>query len=86
VLLSHGTGGTATGMSWLPTSLAQIGYICVGVDHHGNTATEPYRAEGFICWWERALDHSLIIDQVNQIPAIINRITMKVIERESVVS
>ena len=74
VLLSHGTGGTAAGMSWLGTRLAQRGYICIGVDHHGNTATEPYRAEGFICWWERALDLSLIIDQVNQIPAIENHV------------
>ena len=63
-------------MSWLGTRLAQRGYICIGVDHHGNTATEPYRAEGFICWWERALDLSLIIDQVNQIPAIENHVNL----------
>ena len=76
VLLSHGTGGTATGMSWLGTRLAQRGFICIGVDHHGNTAAEPYRAEGFICWWERAADLSLIIDQANQFPTINNRVNL----------
>lgn len=70
VLLSHGTGGTATGMSWLGARLARMGYVCVGVDHHGNTANEAYRAEGFICWWERVADLSFILDHVDQIQNI----------------
>lgn len=77
VLLSHGTGGSANGMGWLATRLAQRGYICVGVDHHGNTASEPYRAEGFICWWERPSDFSLIIDRVDQIPPIQNKVSVE---------
>ena len=74
VLLSHGTGGSANGMGWLATRLAQDGYICIGVDHHGNTASESYRAEGFICWWERPSDLSLIIDRVDQIAPIKNNV------------
>ncbi|MCB1755667.1 MAG: alpha/beta fold hydrolase [Gammaproteobacteria bacterium] len=74
VVFSHGTGGTSTGLAWLGTRLAQTGYICIGVDHHGNTAIEPYRAEGFICWWERASDLSFIIDHANDIAAIKNRV------------
>lgn len=76
VLLSHGTGGTATGMSWIATRLAQSGYICIGVDHHGNTASEPYLAEGFICWWERPVDLSYIIDHVNRISPIKNKVNL----------
>lgn len=62
VLLSHGTGGTAASLAWLAEGLAQQGFVVIGIDHHGNTASEPYRAEGFLCWWERARDLSVILD------------------------
>lgn len=62
VLLSHGTGGTANGLGWLGCRLAAAGFVAIGVNHHGNTALEPYRAEGFLCWWERARDLSVILD------------------------
>ncbi|AXS38941.1 hypothetical protein [Breoghania sp. L-A4] len=62
VLMSHGTGGTAAGLSWLAQRLAQQGHIVIGANHHGNTATEPYRAEGFLCWWERARDLTVLMD------------------------
>jgi predicted dienelactone hydrolase len=64
VLLSHGTGGAALGLGWFGRRLAQHGFIAVGVNHHGNTLTEPYRAEGFLCWWERARDLTVLLDQV----------------------
>ncbi|WP_197679147.1 alpha/beta hydrolase family protein [Auraticoccus monumenti] len=62
VVLSHGTGGLAGGLSWLATRLAGHGYVVVGVDHHGNTGSEPYLAEGFLCLWERARDVSALLD------------------------
>lgn len=62
VLLSHGTGGTAVGLGWLAERLAEEGFMVIGVDHHGNTASEPYRAEGFLCWWERAADLGALLD------------------------
>jgi predicted dienelactone hydrolase len=62
VLLSHGTGGTAAGLSWLAHRLAKAGFVVIGVDHHGNTAAEPYRPEGFLCWWERARDLTVLLD------------------------
>ncbi|MFD2205853.1 alpha/beta hydrolase family protein [Kiloniella antarctica] len=62
VLLSHGTGGRAQGLSWLGTRLAEQGFISIAVSHHGNNCTEPYLAEGFLCWWERARDLSTVID------------------------
>ncbi|MDP1700372.1 MAG: hypothetical protein Q8L53_05330 [Aestuariivirga sp.] len=62
VLLSHGTGGTAQGLCWLGTRLAAKGFISIGVSHHGNTAAEPYLPEGFLCWWERARDLTIILD------------------------
>lgn len=74
VLLSHGTGGTASGMTWLGRRLATEGFICLGVDHHGNTGSEPYRAEGFIRWWERSTDLSFIIDNLSQIDSIRHRV------------
>ncbi|WP_371932450.1 hypothetical protein [Pararhizobium sp. IMCC21322] len=61
VLLSHGTGGTAESVSWLAWALACEGYVVTGANHHGNTGLEPYLAEGFLCWWERAPDLSMLL-------------------------
>jgi predicted dienelactone hydrolase len=64
VLLSHGTGGAAWHLEWLARDLARRGFIAVGVNHHGNTTSEPYRAEGFLCWWERARDLTVLLDNI----------------------
>ncbi len=64
VMLSHGTGGTAEGLGWLAYELARHGYIAIAPNHHGNTGVEPFRAEAFICWWERASDLSLLLDHL----------------------
>jgi predicted dienelactone hydrolase len=61
VLLSHGTGGVALGMEWLGRRLAQRGFIALAVNHHGNTGLELYRAEGFLCLWERARDLTVLL-------------------------
>jgi len=62
IVLSHGTGGTAMQMAWLGTALARAGFIVAAVDHPGNNGEEPYTAEGFALWWERATDLSEVID------------------------
>ena len=62
VLLSHGSGGVATGLEWLGYRLAQAGFVAVGIDHHGHAGSEPYRAEGFLCLWERAADLTALLD------------------------
>ncbi|WP_346892413.1 alpha/beta fold hydrolase [uncultured Roseibium sp.] len=62
VLLSHGTGGSALSLGWLGAGLARHGYIVIGANHHGNTSAEPYLPEGFLCWWERMRDLSLLLD------------------------
>lgn len=62
VVVSHGTGGTAVSLGWLARRLAANGFLVLAADHHGNTAIEPYRAEGFLCWWERARDLSVLLD------------------------
>lgn len=64
VLISHGTGGSASGLGWLASSLAAQGCVVLGVDHHGNTGVEAYCAEGFLCWWERARDLSVLLDHL----------------------
>jgi predicted dienelactone hydrolase len=42
--------------------LAECGFVALGVDHHGHTGTQPYRAEGFLCLWERARDFTTLLD------------------------
>jgi predicted dienelactone hydrolase len=62
ILLSHGTGGSAMQMAWIGTALARAGYVAVAVNHPGNNGLEPYTAEGFVLWWERATDLSEVLD------------------------
>lgn len=64
ILFSHGTGGSVMGLTWLAEALVEAGCIVVGANHHGNTGEEEYRAEGFICWWERIRDLSVLLDNV----------------------
>ena len=64
VLLSHGTGGTAESLGWLARALAREGYVVLGANHHGNTGLEHYLAEGFLCWWERAADLSVMLSEI----------------------
>jgi apolipoprotein N-acyltransferase len=64
VVISHGTGGSASAMAWLGTRLAARGYIAVAVNHPGNNALEPYTVRGFTLWWERAADLSQAIDEM----------------------
>lgn len=64
VLLSHGTGASALMMAWLGTDLAAHGYIAAAVNHPGNNGTEPYTPQGFILWWERARDLSVVADKM----------------------
>ena len=65
VLLSHGTGGAGPTLAWLAETLAARGYVVAAVNHHGNTGAEPaYRLEGFMVWWDRPRDLSLLIDKL----------------------
>tara|TARA_R110002124_G_scaffold16882_4_gene71383 strand:+ start:4518 stop:5306 length:789 start_codon:yes stop_codon:yes gene_type:complete len=53
----------ALSLDWLGHRLAQRGLVAVGIDHHGHTVTEVYRAEGFFCLWQRARDFTALLDQ-----------------------
>jgi predicted dienelactone hydrolase len=65
VLLSHGTGGSAIQMMWLGYYLASRGYIVAAINHHGNTAAEKQpAAQGFMLFWERANDLSVLLDKL----------------------
>ncbi|MBJ3785804.1 alpha/beta hydrolase family protein [Devosia sediminis] len=64
VLLSHGTGGSPQSLGWLARFLAGHGHVVIGAHHHGNTAREPYRPEGFLAWWERAPDLSALLTEL----------------------
>ena len=61
VLMSHGTGGSAESIGWLARRLARAGHIVIGAQHHGNTAGERFSPAGFLCWWERASDLSILL-------------------------
>jgi len=75
VLLSHGTGGSAIQMMWLGYYLASRGYVAAAVNHHGNTAAEPQRApQGFLLYWERARDLTLVLDKLLADPLFGGRI------------
>jgi predicted dienelactone hydrolase len=65
IVLSHGTGGAAVGLSWLAQALAAQGYLVAAPNHHGNTAAEDKPVlEGTIVWWDRPRDLSRLIDSL----------------------
>jgi predicted dienelactone hydrolase len=65
VLLSHGTGGSAVQMMWLGYYLAARGYIVAAVNHHGNTASEKQLfPQGFLLYWERVKDLTVVLDKL----------------------
>jgi predicted dienelactone hydrolase len=65
ILISHGTGGSASGMFWLGYHLAARGYIVAAVNHHGNTGAEAKMdPRGFLLYWERARDISAVLDKL----------------------
>jgi len=74
VVLSHGTGGSALALGWLARRLAERGYVAIGANHHGNWIGEPYRPEGFLCWWERAGDLSVLLDHLPAEPWLAGRV------------
>jgi len=76
VMLSHGTGGAALHLEWLARDLANRGFIAIGVNHHGNTTAEPFRAEGFLCWWERARDLTVLLDTMEACGEFAGRLDM----------
>lgn len=64
VLLSHGNGGTASGLAWLGTALAAHGFIVVAVNHPGNNATEDTTVDGFSLFWLRTVDLNAVTSAV----------------------
>lgn len=74
VLLSHGSGGSGLQLAWLGTYLAAHGYIAAAVDHPGNNALEPYTLQGFMLWWLRARDISVVLDHLLADPEFTPRI------------
>jgi predicted dienelactone hydrolase len=66
VVVSHGTGGAASQMTWLTEPLATAGYLTIAVDHHGNNFVDGYLAEGFVRWWERPLDFRVVLDELGE--------------------
>ena len=65
IILSHGGGGAALQMMWLSEYLASRGFIVAAANHHGATAAEDqYTAQGFILWWERSRDLTVMIDKM----------------------
>ncbi|CCD88826.1 Conserved Hypothetical protein, Putative hydrolase [Bradyrhizobium sp. ORS 285] len=74
VVYSHGTGCNGLQFEWLARELASRGFIAVAVNHHGNSNAEPYRAEAFLCSWERPRDISLLIDHLAAHPGFAGRI------------
>jgi predicted dienelactone hydrolase len=74
IVLSHGTGGSALMMAWIGTVLASHGYIAAAVNHPGNNGVDGYTPQGFLTWWERARDLSVVIDHMLADPAFGSRI------------
>jgi predicted dienelactone hydrolase len=63
-------------LGWLASALAAQGYIVAGVNHHGNTALEPYTPQGFARVWERPQDLTVMLDRLLDDPILGPRIDL----------
>jgi len=78
ILLSHGAGGSAQGMSWLGACLASRGFIAAAVSHIGSPRDEiqlagrMYLSEWYM--WERPKDLSVVLDKLLSDPVFGPRI------------
>jgi predicted dienelactone hydrolase len=72
ILMSHGHKGDRRERSWLADLLVKEGYIVASIDHYGDTRStfDPFLS---ICFWDRPLDFSFVLDQLVQEPFIQNR-------------
>jgi predicted dienelactone hydrolase len=61
VLLSHGTGGSNSSLSWLAEILASNGFV-VAAPNHWNNFTGNNSPSGIIRIWDRPKDLSFLID------------------------
>ena len=69
IVLSHGTGSSLSGLSWLAESFVERGYLVAAVTHHGNSIEErDLSAQGFFLFWERAREIRLLLDRVLEDP------------------
>jgi predicted dienelactone hydrolase len=61
VLLSHGSGGDASNLTWLAEALASHGYLAAAMDHPGDRFGDT-SVEGRFAAWRRARDVSFVLD------------------------
>ncbi len=75
VLLSHGTGGERSDLSWLAEPLVEAGYLVAAVTHHGNSIQhDDLTVQGFFLFWERAREMSVLLDHLLEDPDFGSRI------------
>ncbi len=63
VLVSHGALGFRFAQGWLATNLASHGYVVAAVDHPGSMLGD-LTGEGMFTLWNRALDVSVLLDDL----------------------
>jgi len=67
IVLSHGSGGNRSSLSWLATRLVQQGTIVIALNHPGSTTGNSIPSEN-IKAWERPRDVTFVIDKVLATP------------------
>lgn len=70
ILLSHGFGGAAVAMGWFARTMAEAGYVVIGVDHPGNNGLEAMTKAGAALFFERPGDLRRAFDHVAADPVL----------------
>ena len=73
VLLSHGSGGDASNLTWLAEALASHGYLVAATDHPGDRFGDT-SVEGRFAAWRRARDVSFVLSALMKDPTFGPRI------------
>jgi predicted dienelactone hydrolase len=70
IVISHGSGGNAAGLSWLAKRLAAEGYVVAIPNHQGSTSGDSTPETTIPAVWERPADLSRMIDAITASPSI----------------
>ena len=65
ILLSHGSGGSVEGMSWIASRLAAAGYIVAGPNHPGTTSGDS-TPQATPKLWQRTQDLSTVLNALTR--------------------
>lgn len=70
IIISHGSGGNASNLTWLAKGLAKAGFVVAIPNHQGSTSSDSTPETTIPAVWERPADMSRLLDAISASPSV----------------